>query len=260
MTGTPCEPVPIMLTGTPPPTPSYYISGSVDYTGTGSVDVNHPLYVGFGEPTMYQPGGFCTLNISGNYSLGTRHSGTFSIGAYYDKNSLTKYFLTYWQGYPLAFPYVPGMRYASFGGCDNLVSPVTIAGSMGSTTIGPNLIFDDSCSYWGIYGTVTYIGARGTVGICRKIYINAYLDSSYTDPANYTFHNYQNGNHYYFVTNDNYSHWGPTGLSPLYIRAYFDTNGNGSFDSGDSYVELGPMTPTTDGLLLNISFGDTYIK
>jgi hypothetical protein len=72
----------------------------------------------------------------------------------------------------------------------------------------------------------------------------------------YTFQISQNGGHYFFVTNDFFM----TGLAPFYIKAYFDANGDGVFDTGDPYVNLGLLTPTTDGLLQNISFGDTNIK
>jgi hypothetical protein len=94
------------------------------------------------------------------------------------------------------------------------------------------------------------------VGLCRPVYIQACSDAAYTTQVYLTRVN-ANGNTYYFVTNDGGNN---TGLTPLYLRAYFDANGDYVLDTGDPYLDLGQLTPTTDGLLQNITFGDTYIK
>jgi hypothetical protein len=213
---------------------------------------------------MTQPGGFCTLAGSGNYSIGARNPWTDYISAYYDLNGLNAYFETYWEFYPLHFARVPGMRYTGTGGCGNPASVTTtsvvVTGPMGTTITGPTLTFDDTCGYWGIYGTVTYTGTAAPSGLCRQIYINAYSNSSYTAPVQYTFQTANNGAHYYFTTNDTLVNPSPTGLATLYLQAYYDANGDGVFDTGDPYIDLGAVTPTTNGLLENISFDDTYIK
>jgi|SRR5579859_82102 len=178
-----------------------------------------------------------------------------NLSAFYDLNGLvgTSY------GIPIIF-HVPGLRYTNSGTCSN---PATVASyavsfvcSAGSTAAGPIISFDDTCSYWGIFGTATYTGTRGTVGICRNIFIKIYSDSSYSTLLQQTQIS-QNGATYYFVTNDGSN---TSGLSTVYMQAYYDANGNWSFDTGDPYLNLGPVTPTTDGLLQNISFGDASIK
>ncbi len=135
--------------------------------------------------------------------------------------------------------------------------PVTITNTAGTTLVGPNLTIDDSCSYWGIYGSVIYTGSKGTVQYCRGLRLNAFTDAAYSIPAPYSAGFSSNNGSYFFVTNLNA---GGTGLTPLYLRVYFDANGDNLFDTGDPYLELGPVTPTTDGLLQNISFGDTFIN
>ena len=153
------------------------------------------------------------------------------------------------------------MRYSNGGSCSIPVTvatyPVTIPSAAGTTLIGPNLTIDDSCSYWGIYGNFTYTGSKGMVQYCRGLRLNTYTDAAYSVPAPYATGSNTSTGSYSFVTNQNA---GGTGLTPLYIRVYFDANGDNSFDTGDPYLELGPVTPTTDGLLQNITFGDTFIK
>ena len=260
-TGTPCFTATYTLTGTPPPWPTYSVSGSVNYTGTGTMDSAHPIYVGNTNATATQPGAFCTLTTSTTYVLGSTTLGTYNLGAFYDLNGLTPFFVTTWNGYPLHFPHVPGMRYTSSGSCATPVSittqPVVISGAAGTTTTGPSLTFDNTCSYWGIYGTATYTGTRGTLGLCRQIYIQTFSDAAYSSPLQYTFQIWQNGGHYYIVTNDDLN---ATGLTPLYVRVFFDANGDGVLNTGDPYLNLGQLTPTANGLLENISFGDTNIK
>ena len=152
------------------------------------------------------------------------------------------------------------MRYTTTGACTIPATvatyPVTVTGSAGTTTTGPSLTFDDTCSYWGIFGTAAYTGSRGTLGLCRHVFIAAYSDAAYTTQV-YLTGIISNGDTYNFVTNDGGIN---TGLTPLYLRAWFDANGDYVFDTGDPYLNLGSLTPTTNGLLQNISFGDTYIQ
>jgi hypothetical protein len=242
------------LTGTMVPTPviQNYISGPLTYTGSGS---GTGLLIS-GGAKIY------TFPSSGTYTVGVAGPGVYQLSAYYDYNSPggglyycpTCNFA--WSVIP-----VPGMRYTNSGSCSNPVTvvsyAVTVSGAAGTTTIGPNLSFDNTCSYWGIYGTLSYTGNKGTVQICRGISLCTYLDAAYSIPAPYSTGFTTSSGYYSFVTNLSP---GATGLSPLYLRAYFDANGDNVFDTGDPYVDLGSVTPTTDGLLQNISFGDTFIK
>jgi hypothetical protein len=135
---------------------------------------------------------------------------------------------------------------------------VTISGSAGSTVTGPSLTIDDFCSYEGVYGTLTYTGSRGMVQYCRALHFQTYSDSSFSSALPYTTQYASNNYSYSIVTNDGSP--GTTELTPLYIQVWFDANGDGVFDTGDPYTQVGPVTPSTDGLLQNINFGDTYIK
>ncbi len=259
-TGTPCWTATATLTGTFPPSPNYYIRGSVTYTGTGT---SGGICVAGGEPAGYplnELGGFQGVGSGGTYTLGSRYIPVLYVSAYYDLNGLNNVYPNYGFSY-LYLPHVPGMRYTTQGSCSNPASPasyaVTISGSLGATVVGPNLSFDDTCSYWGIYGNATYNGARGTVGLCRMIHILTYSDAAYSVPLSAGSTVDQNGTLYYFVTNDGANQ---TGLTPLYIRVYFDADGSHTFTAGDPYVDLGLVTPTTDGLDFNITFDDTFIK
>jgi hypothetical protein len=200
---------------------------------------------------------FSVTTNSGTYILGAPWPGTFSIYAFYDFRGVMNFYGNKsWPDFV-----VPGNRYTSSGSCVNPVSimayPVTVTGSAGTTVAGPTITIDDSCSFQGFYGTVNYTGNKGTLGVCRLIYIQTYSDSGYTTLAQPIGSVSTNGANYNVITN---CYAGGTGLTPVYVKAFFDANGNALFDAGDPYIDLGPVTPTTDGLLLNISFGDDNIK
>jgi len=234
------------MTCCPTTTPSLNFYGSVSYTGSGTVGGNHLIYV-FGGT------GFnCFSSNTGTYNLGTNWAGITGVYAYFDLNGLCNV---------LAPSPVPGMRYTSTGVCSNPVVvydyPVTLSGPIGTTVVGPAVTLDDSCSYSGVYGTVNYTGSLGTVGLCRRIYIQAFSDAGYSVslPENAVVS--QNNVPYNFVSN--YT-TGQSGLSPIYVQAFFDVDGNGILSSGDPYLNLGQVSPTSDGLLLNINFADSNIR
>ncbi|HVZ79694.1 MAG TPA: hypothetical protein VHE12_02705 [bacterium] len=263
---TPCLTVTSTYTSCPTTTPIYKISGTVVYSGVGSVDYSHAILVRNGSYPSVRMG-----VSSGTYTVGAYGPGTYRLVAYYDLNGLNDFIPP-----PTYFIPLPGMRYAAAGSCSMPVSadswPVTVTGP---TTAGPSITFDDSCSYWGVYGTVDYTGSRGSVQSCRRIVLQAYSDAAYSSPlstncctvGNSDFPNLQyensasrvnrNGNYYYFLTNTASA---PIGLAPFYLLAYFDSNGDQVFDTGDPYVQLGQVTPNSDGFQLNVTFGDAFIK
>ena len=245
-TGTPCASATSTTTSCPTPTPSLNFSGSFSYTGSGTVDGTHLIYVfgGTGLNWLY--------SNTGTYNLGTNWTGISGVHAYFDLNGLCNY----WAPSP-----VPGMRYTSTGVCSNPVIvynyPVTLTGPIGTTVVGPSVTLDDSCSFSGVYGTVNYTGSLGTVGLCRRIYVQAFSDPGYSVSLPESAVVSQNNVPYNFVTN---YITGQSGLSPIYVRAFFDVDGNGVLSSGDPYSNLGQVSPTSDGLLLNINFADSNIR
>ena len=260
-TSTPCYTVTVTFTGTVPPNPTYVIQGTVNYSGTGAVDNQHLVFVGFGDAVGMDPGGFYVANTNGPYYLGLAGyftlPRTISVQAYYDTNGLTSTTPNHYLG----FGHVPGMRYTTSGSCANPASPaytavtVPLGTTPGTTVVGPAVALDDTCSYWGIYGTVTYTGSLGIVQDCQEVYVQFYSDAGYTAQVQSQGY-FPNGSAYYVTTNDYIT----TGLAPLYARAFYDRAGTGALGAGDPYVNLGALTPTTDGLQENISFGDATIK
>jgi hypothetical protein len=252
-TGTVCFTFTATYTACVVPTPSCVITGTITYTGAGVVDSNHPLFAGLvgGSGLIEYYGSGVT---GGTYVLKSQSPGTATMAAYYDFNGLANNSTNYVT--ELIYP-VPGERYTSTGSCSNPVAinsfPVTF---VSGSSAGPSITIDDSCSYWGVYGTASYTGHRGTVQYCRLVNISAYADPAYGTLVQST-SVMANGAAYFMVTNAGSN---TTGLTPLYVRAWFDANGDYAFDAGDPYLDLGQVTPTTNGLLENISFDDTNIK
>lgn len=243
------------LTGTIVPTPAVqnYISGALSYTGSGS---GTNIAVSGGAKVYLFPS-------SGTYTVGVLGPGVYQLSAYFDYQSPGGglYYCPTCQ-FPWSVIPVPGMRYTNSGSCSNPVTvasfPVTVSGAAGTTVAGPNLSFDDTCSYWGIYGILSYTGTKGPVRFCRGMILQTFTDAAYTVPAPYSVGSSGSPTvGINFVTNEGP---GGTGLAPLYLRAFYDANGSGIFDTGDPYLEMGPVTPTTDGVLQNVTFDDTYIK
>ena len=241
----------------PTATPVNWITGTVNYTGAGSVDTDHYLVVGLLAPPDQLFAGTVITTNGGTYNLGTAGPGTYSISAYYVFNGC------------ISDPNSPfgavcsstGNRYASTGACSSPVTflsySVTVIGSAGTTTTGPSITIDGTCGFSGIYGAVNYTGSKGMVNSCRTIQVQTFTDAAYSSPAPYSSTYTTKSGVYDFVTNTGNS---PTGLTPLYILAWFDANGDGVFDTGDPYIQIGPVTPTTDGVLQDIVFGDAYVK
>jgi len=238
------------------PTPPCAITGSIQYTGSGTMDSTHQLYIGSSSGNILTA--YYGTGVYGGttYTLKSSGPGVQNISVYFNFSGVpndTSYNYVYESIVP-----VPGERYLTSGSCSipavALTIPVTFTAG---TTAGPTITLDDSCSFWGIYGTVNYTGIKGTVQYCRNLYINTYLDAGYTSLQQPSAVAITNGGSYEMVTNIGS---GATGLTPLYLKAWFDVNGNHVFDTGDPYIELGQFTPTTDGLLENITFGDTFIN
>ena len=248
------------VTTTPTATSVNVVTGTITYTGTGTVDYFHRLYVGlyFGDEKLGYHYTHYGSN-SGPYTIGAPSSGTYYLVAYYN-----------YQGLPNAGPFssyflpAPGERYTSTGPCQNPAEPTTYAVAFAPGTFsGPNITIDDTCAYTGFYGAVTYTGNKARPGACRTINVDVYTDAGYTTRQQAGVLVKENGGQYQVVTNTNTNPAGqacvPTGLSPVYVRFWYDADGNHTFNAGDPHLDYGMVSPTSDGLTLDISFGDTYI-
>jgi len=209
---------------------------------------------------VYSLGGMTHLLAdSGTYTVGVYFPGVHNLTLLSDTNDLGLLKITPYVGYN--FQPVPGIRYISLGACSIPVTtqtyPVTVSGAAGTTFAGPTLTLDDSCSYEGVYGTITYSGSKSTMGLCRRLNVDVYSDPGYTTLLPYSQSFYLNASAYNFVTN---LASGMTGLAPVYIRAWYDADGSNSFSTGDPYLQVGPVSPTDNGTHQNLSFGDTYVK
>ena len=237
------------------PTPPCVITGSITYTGTSVVDSTHQLLVGLSGASGLSDYYYRSGVTSGTYTLQSAATGIGTIAAYYNYNGLGNNNFSY--GTENFYP-VPGERYTGSGSYTSpaviVTYPVTfVAGS----SAGPNITIDDSSSFSGFYGTATYTGKRGTVQYCRPIHISTYSDPGYSSLLQPGATVQLNGAAYSVVTNTGTN---PTGLTAIYVRAWFDVNGNYNFGTGDPYMDLGLLTPSANGLVQNITFNDTYVK
>jgi len=243
--------------------PSHYIAGAFDYTGSGVVDGGHQIRVGKAShvyvtyPLFYRMGGDEWFNSSmGNYVLGVLPGGgVFNLRARLDLKGSVAYIppedvapgrIRY------GFPSFVGERFS----CTAI--PVTVTASSPVTLAGPQLTLDDSCGFTGVYGAINYTGSIGTVQLCRKVHLQAFLDAAFTTQVR-SASSWRKPMTYNFVTNDPLIS-PQSGTAPLYLRAWYDANGNYLFDTGDPYFETGPVAIPGDGTQQDISFGDLFIR
>ena len=247
-TNTPCQTASPTVTSCMTPTPVYWITGSYSYVGTGPVNGSHPILIGI-PPALYS----VYTTSSGTYSFAAYGPGVHSLSIYYNSRGVT-------DPYNRNLQIVPGMRYLSNGSCSFPVSvltySVTVTAGVSPAT-GPSLTLDDSCSYEGVYGNIQYNGTKGAPGLCRRLNIQVYSDSTHTNLLSYFLSFYKNGDPYHFLTNFISSQ---TGLAPVYLRAWYDADGSNTFNTGDPYLEIGPVSPSDNGTLQNLTFDDTNVK
>lgn len=140
---------------------------------------------------------------------------------------------------------LPGSYYSVYGGasggCQLPGSGIAITGH-----ITQSFTFDNSCQAPGFYGTATYSGSQGPVNACHPIIIDDFLDSGLTSPE---------GEHEIVTTNGaNYRLTNFQG-QPLWLRAYYDQAGTGSWVSTDDSVTfVSGTTPSSSGTSANASF------
>ena len=247
-----CTPIGTVCANTPVPTATVattdYATGTVSYTGTlhaGAVNSTNSLVVLATGSSNFSGGNFIFSHVTtngGTYRINSPAPGTGYFLAIYDFWGLGNY-----SGFPVGSPY--SIAGGANSGCDSPGTGTAISGA----TVGPNFSFGDTCKIPGFYGTATYTGNRGIVGGCRGIYFKTFTDSAYTsatgDSANIT----TNGARYDLTT------FAGGATTPVYLGAFFDVNGNGNADTGDAYIQLGLLTPSTAGTLVNITFSDANL-
>ena len=245
-----CTPIGTACANTPVPTATValtdYASGTASYTGSlGTVSTAHAIYVlASGSPT-FSGGNFILDHVNANggtYRINTPGPGTGYFLAMFDLAGYGNY-----SAFPVGSPY-----YINGGGSGGCAAPGTGTVISGATA-GPNFSFGDTCRIPGIYGTATYIGNRGLVGICRQIHFLAYSDAGYTTLTGDNTNISTNGGRYDLNT------FIGGATTPVYLGAYFDVNGNGTNDTGDSYIQMGLITPSYAGTHVNITFSDAFI-
>lgn len=190
---------------------------------------------------MHQVVGLSKVTTNGGtYTVYVPASGSYYLACYYDPNNLVSITGNY---SPLL---LTGVIY------DAIAGGIPVAGP---TSYGSTIVFGSNNQWPGFYGTVTYTGSYGAVGTCRQIYVYAYSDSAYSSQVAYGWVS-SNGGTYSVYTAVNGSQ---PGISPIYVRAYFDAVGGIGISTGDPYVNLGPLTGSKSGVVHNITFGDTNV-
>jgi hypothetical protein len=246
-TFTPCNSPTYTCTAGPTQTPAYFVTGNITYTGTGTVSAAHPLrlysYNGLGHYTLVNTNG-------GPYTIGASYTGPGYLRAYY---YYTDYVDFYNVGYG-SYSAMPGDRYYGAGPCPGPAAPASFAVTF-TTGIspGPDIVIDDSCTFAGFYGTLSYTGNKSEVGICRQLGMEVYTDAGYTTLFQRTYVR-NSGGKYKVITNTVTS-----GLEPFYLRVWYDANGDTAFDAGDPYLDYGMITPTSDGRVRDISLDDSFV-
>lgn len=258
VTPTPTDTPWLCIYNTPTPTATVASGNSlvvmVNYTGGGSVSPSNPILVHADNTFLGTP----LIEYEENLLLFTNNSAvTFQnipnppgnvllVGAVYDNLGL---------GFANGDIHV-GQRYILNPNTCNIltVQPVTVVGSQSVT-----LTIDGSCVFEGIYGNIQYTGSKGPVDECRRIYVGAYTDSSYTNYIDMGDSLAQNNTRYDL----------PIGLigygngSIVYVRVFYDADANFSccppvLSSGDPYVNLGMVTVGSSNPL-TIIFNDSNL-
>jgi hypothetical protein len=212
----------------------------VSYTGTlTTAAAGHPLVV-----FAIQSGGFfgeaiattivSSTSNNGNYALNVPLSTTYTFGAY------------------IATSNTPPCQDLSTIPQGAVVDIDSGSLAVNGNLTGTNFSFNDTVGQIpGISGGVTYLGSKGTVSTAHPIVILCYANPGYTtldgsgDQTSIT------------CNNTTYSCHIPSNPSDD-ILAFYDLTGTGLPASGDPYIELGQITPTTT-LTQNISFDDTNL-
>ena len=215
------------------------LSGTVNYTGGGTVNSTYPLYVllfntpNIGPGNNSAPLASVTLtSSSGSYSFPVT-TGTYYLAAIYNAGGGGWY-----PGEPNTQP-PNGDYYTAYGaansGCDlrSSLAPVYVNGN----TTGPALAFGDSCYYaqYGVSGPVSLLMGDGAPAAGTPLYVFAFTNPS--DP----FSSVWSGavTQITSLPNNGTSYYGTYSLGGLwpgdyYIGAFYDSAGGASYSGGNN--------------------------
>jgi hypothetical protein len=229
------------------------LTGTVNYSGTGTVSASDPIVVRavtFTGSFLQQIGACAVTSNGGTYFFGLPASGN-----YY----LTEEFVAvpgaHWDDGDYA---VGSYAQNSDGSCvgsgsgpnGSSANPIVVSGATNS-----NLSFNSSCGqFQGYTGTLNYTGSMGTPSCSstsHQIWVQAVDGTS--ESAN-TIGNStgvcDNGDTYYLNIG--------TTSGSYYLRAWYDSNGVGCCQpqSGESWTVVGPYSSSANPSAVNISFAD----
>jgi hypothetical protein len=193
----------------------------------------------------------CMADLSGCGGSGDTAAAVIVNGGYYHVPVPTAY-STYYMAFiynasgvsMVEGPHV-GDTYEIYNDtCD--FTPAAIDGSAGSVLM-PDVSFSNACSLYGVRGNVNY--TPGGVDDSHRVGVRAYQGSGYTGLIQDTRRS-TNNTRWDIVTTGN------PGITPgttVYLRAYYDNDGNG-YDTGDNYNDMGGATVDYGSGNTNISF------
>ena len=201
----------------------YQITGSVAYTGgksTAGFNVMVGAAVSIGGNTAAMT--LVTPSSSGvSYTLNMPSSGTYVLYA----------FLTTATSFNNGGPNV-GDSYTIYNGQTLIGTPTSISLS-GVTLI--NLSFNDTNFIPGVSGSVNFTGSNPVNGN-NQLFVQGYSDSGYTSPLA------GGGGHGVTVNGGTYKVLNLTGVSPIYLQAYYSANGSGSLSACDPVTNLSSLS------------------
>ncbi len=233
------------------------LSGTVNWTGSGSVNSTNPIIVSAsvdnGGNTENYSSCIVTTN-GGTYFMGVT-AGSYYVTEQYVTDPTT-YSVSGGGGNIVVGSYAKnsdGTCIGSGSGPNGFGAAINVSGAAVS-----NLSFSGSCGeFYGYLGTINYSGSQGTPS-CNG---NSYGTQIYVEPVAGT----SEGSGTYCCTQNVCSNGQTftleTGSSSqsYYLRAWFDSQGTGPSGpaSGEPWTVVGPYANSTDPSSINITFGDT---
>ena len=239
-TWTPCFTLP--PTSTPGPS-TYNLSGAVTCTASVTVDSSHPIGLALGN----------TSTLSLFYTSVTTNGGTYQFNALPSGS----YALAYWfnlVGDGEVYPHVGDFAHVLGGTPCYLATGTSVA--LNTTQ---NLTFDNSNQLYGIAGTVTYTGNKGTVDPCHVLVVNLFSNSGYSSVIG-TGVVQVNGSRFDALPVVNVL-GNLCGSQSVYVQAFYQAPGTSccTLQTGDPYIQTGPIS-TSATASNNLMITDSFIK
>ena len=122
----------------------------------------------------------------------------------------------------------------------------TTCAGFNSTPVNTNagatvsLNIDSSCQIFGLYGTLTYTG-----GGSGNILVQLFADAACTQELDDGSSSGSGPSFNYVVFPDMNGGTWLNASSAVYLRAFYDANGNGSYDAGETVKVIGPINTYT---------------